>query len=122
MADRNFLDWPFFDLHHRDWAARPEAWAAAHLTGIEHGDTDASCRDLVARPSRDGGAVRNRSGQAVIDKAVQIHGSDGKGHVVERLCHEIRALRIYKGASDAQKVIIARQTLANLAADTATGG
>jgi acyl-CoA dehydrogenase len=55
--------------------------------------------------------------QEVIDKAVQIHGGDGvrKGHVVERLYREIRALRIYEGASDVQKVIIARQTLANAA-------
>jgi acyl-CoA dehydrogenase len=52
--------------------------------------------------------------QQVIDKAVQIHGGDGvrHGHIVERLYREIRALRIYEGASDVQKVVIARQTLA----------
>ena len=52
--------------------------------------------------------------QAVIDAAVQLHGGDGvrKGHVVESLYREIRALRIYEGASDVQKVVIARQTLA----------
>ena len=57
--------------------------------------------------------------QEVIDAAVQIHGGDGvrRGHIVERLYREIRALRIYEGASDVQKVIIARQTLA-LAAGT----
>jgi acyl-CoA dehydrogenase len=51
--------------------------------------------------------------QAVIDKAVQIHGGDGvrKGHVVESLYREIRALRIYEGASDVQKVVIARQVM-----------
>jgi acyl-CoA dehydrogenase len=51
--------------------------------------------------------------QEVIDKAVQIHGGDGvrAGHPVERLYREIRALRIYEGASDVQKIIIARQTL-----------
>ena len=51
--------------------------------------------------------------QAVIDKAVQLHGGDGvrHGHVVERLYREIRALRIYEGASDVQKVVIARQML-----------
>jgi acyl-CoA dehydrogenase len=51
--------------------------------------------------------------QDVIDKAVQIHGGDGvrQGHIVENLYREIRALRIYEGASEVQKVIIARQTL-----------
>ncbi|WP_375565850.1 acyl-CoA dehydrogenase family protein [Oceaniradius stylonematis] len=51
--------------------------------------------------------------QEVIDKAVQLHGADGvrSGHAVETLYREIRALRIYEGASDVQKVIIARQTL-----------
>jgi acyl-CoA dehydrogenase len=51
--------------------------------------------------------------QRVIDKAVQIHGGDGvrRGHSVERLYREIRALRIYEGASEIQKVVIARQTL-----------
>jgi len=51
--------------------------------------------------------------QAVIDQAVQLHGGDGvrRGHIVEKLYREIRALRIYEGASDVQKVVIARQTL-----------
>ncbi|MER9960224.1 acyl-CoA dehydrogenase family protein [Mesorhizobium sp. M0045] len=51
--------------------------------------------------------------QEVIDKAVQLHGGDGvrKGHIVERLYREIRALRIYEGASDVQKVVIARQVM-----------
>jgi acyl-CoA dehydrogenase len=52
--------------------------------------------------------------QRVVDKAVQIHGGDGvkRGHIVERLYRDIRALRIYEGASEVQKVIIARQMLA----------
>ena len=51
--------------------------------------------------------------QEVIDRAVQLHGGDGvrKGHIVESLYREIRALRIYEGASDVQKIVIARQTL-----------
>lgn len=51
--------------------------------------------------------------QLVIDKAVQLHGGDGvrSGHIVESLYREIRALRIYEGASDVQKVIIARQAM-----------
>ncbi|MEM7043809.1 MAG: acyl-CoA dehydrogenase family protein [Pseudomonadota bacterium] len=53
--------------------------------------------------------------QQVIDKAVQLHGGDGvkSGEAVEKLYREIRALRIYEGASDVQRVVIARQTLAN---------
>lgn len=53
--------------------------------------------------------------QEVIDKAVQLHGGDGvrKGHIVESLYREIRALRIYEGASDVQKVVIARSVLAD---------
>jgi len=51
--------------------------------------------------------------QIVIDKAVQLHGAEGvrSGSVIERLYREIRALRIYEGASDVQKIVIARQTL-----------
>jgi acyl-CoA dehydrogenase len=54
--------------------------------------------------------------QIVIDKAVQLHGGDGvrKGSVVESLYREIRALRIYEGASDVQKIVIARQVLAGV--------
>ena len=53
--------------------------------------------------------------QVVIDKAVQIHGGDGvrKGHIVESLYREIRALRIYEGATDVQKIIIARNALSS---------
>lgn len=51
--------------------------------------------------------------QQVIDKAVQLHGGDGvrHGQKVEELYRDIRALRIYEGASDVQRVVIARQTL-----------
>ncbi len=58
--------------------------------------------------------------QKIIDKAVQLHGGDGvrSGETVERLYREIRALRIYEGASDVQRIIIARQTLAELGGQT----
>ena len=51
--------------------------------------------------------------QAVIDQAVQLCGGDGvrRGTMVESLYREIRALRIYEGASDVQKLIIARNVL-----------
>ena len=51
--------------------------------------------------------------QRVIDTALQLHGGDGVRHgfAVERLYREIRALRIYEGASDVQRVVIARAVL-----------
>ncbi|MBN7777221.1 acyl-CoA dehydrogenase family protein [Nitratireductor aquimarinus] len=48
MADRSFLDWPFFEQRHRDWADRLDAWCAKNLP-VDHSDVDAACRDLVAR-------------------------------------------------------------------------
>jgi acyl-CoA dehydrogenase len=51
--------------------------------------------------------------QRVIDMAVQLYGGDGVrvGSTVEHLYREIRALRIYEGASDVQRLIIARSIL-----------
>ncbi|MCB2143589.1 MAG: acyl-CoA dehydrogenase, partial [Rhodobacteraceae bacterium] len=48
--------------------------------------------------------------QEVIDMALQLHGGDGvrTGFAVEALYREIRALRIYEGASDVQRIVIAR--------------
>jgi acyl-CoA dehydrogenase len=53
--------------------------------------------------------------QRVIDASVQIHGGDGvrSGHPVETLYRDIRALRIYEGASDIQKLVIARAVLSS---------
>jgi acyl-CoA dehydrogenase len=61
--------------------------------------------------------------QKVIDAAVQLFGGQGvvSGSVVERLYREIRALRIYEGASEVQKVVIARQALAAHAAEAGHG-
>jgi acyl-CoA dehydrogenase len=55
--------------------------------------------------------------QRVIDRAVQLHGGAGvtKGVKVEELYREIRALRIYEGATEVQKIVIARELLRNRA-------
>jgi len=59
--------------------------------------------------------------QRVVDAAVQLHGGLGvtSGHPVERLYRDVRALRIYEGASEVQQVIIARQALAAHATEEA---
>ncbi len=57
--------------------------------------------------------IATENAQRVIDRAVQIHGGLGvtRGVKVEELYREIRALRIYEGASEVQKVVIARDLL-----------
>jgi acyl-CoA dehydrogenase len=59
--------------------------------------------------------------QRVIDRAVQIFGGLGvtKGVKVEELYREIRALRIYEGATEVQKIVIAREVLKNRSAKPA---
>ncbi|WP_306029680.1 acyl-CoA dehydrogenase family protein [Stappia sp. MMSF_3263] len=55
MTDKSFLDWPFFEDHHRAFAARVEAFAAAEVAGLsDHHDVDGSCRALVAALGRSG--------------------------------------------------------------------
>jgi len=59
--------------------------------------------------------VATEAAQRVIDRAVQLHGGHGvtKGVKVEELYREIRALRIYEGATEVQKIVIARELLKN---------
>ena len=47
MSDKSFLDWPFFELRHRELAAALDIWCAAHLP-VDHADVDAACRGLVS--------------------------------------------------------------------------
>jgi acyl-CoA dehydrogenase len=55
----------------------------------------------------------------IIDSAVQIHGGAGlvRGSVVERLYRDVRALRIYEGTSEIQKLVIAGQLMKERSAD-----
>ncbi len=67
----------------------------------------------AARVTREAAMAKlfaTEAAQRVIDTALQLHGGDGLRHgfAVERLYREIRALRIYEGASDVQRIVIAR--------------
>lgn len=70
-------------------------------------------QDRVTREAAMAKLFATDHAQLVIDKAVQLFGAQGvvSGHIVERLYREIRALRIYEGASEVQKIVIARQLL-----------
>jgi acyl-CoA dehydrogenase len=68
------------------------------------------------RISREGAVAKlfaTEMAQRVVDRAVQIHGGHGvmRGSTVERLYREVRALRIYEGTSEIQKLVIARSIL-----------
>jgi acyl-CoA dehydrogenase len=70
----------------------------------------------AARVTREAAMAKmfaTEAAQRVIDRAVQVHGGLGvtKGVKVEELYREIRALRIYEGATEVQKLVIARETL-----------
>ena len=71
--------------------------------------------DRVTREAAMAKYHATETAQQVIDAAVQLHGGKGvtKGYIVEALYRDIRALRIYEGASEVQTTIIARQTIAN---------
>lgn len=77
------------------------AWTRDH--GAERVTREAAMAKLVA----------TESAQQVIDRAVQLLGARGvvRGEMVERLYREIRALRIYEGTSEVQKIVIAGQVL-----------
>lgn len=47
MADKRYLNWPFFDEDHRALQQAVDEWAVRHLSNIDTADTDAACRQLV---------------------------------------------------------------------------
>ncbi|TMV13323.1 acyl-CoA dehydrogenase family protein [Arenibacterium halophilum] len=115
VQNRELFGAPLFDLqmvqgHIADMALGVDASALLIYRA-------AWTKDMGApRVSREAAMAKlhaTETAQKVIDAAVQLHGGDGvrKGHIVESLYREIRALRIYEGASDVQKVVIARQCL-----------
>jgi acyl-CoA dehydrogenase len=70
--------------------------------------------ERITRESAMAKLAATEAAQRVIDSAVQLHGGLGvkSGIKVEQLYREIRALRIYEGASEVQKLVIARDILA----------
>ena len=86
-------------------AAALLTYRAAWLRDVRHTRTtkEAAMAKLAA----------TESAQRVIDASVQLHGGLGvtQGHIVERLYRDIRALRIYEGATEVQKLIIGREIL-----------
>ncbi len=85
-------------------AAELLTYRAAWLRDSGHAFTSAAAMAKLAA---------TESAQMVIDRALQMFGGRGlvSGETIERLYREIRALRIYEGASEVQKLIIGRELL-----------
>ena len=116
VTGRRIQGAPLFDLqmvqgHIADMALDVDA---AALLVYRAAWTKDSGAPRVTREAAMAKLFATEQAQKVIDTAVQLHGGDGvkSGETVERLYREIRALRIYEGASDVQRVVIARQSLA----------
>ncbi len=115
VTERHVQGAPLFDLqlvqgHIADMALDVDA---AALLIYRAGWTRDSGAPRITREAAMAKLFATDHAQQIIDKAVQLFGGDGvrSGIKVEQLYREIRALRIYEGASDVQKVIIARQAL-----------
>jgi alkylation response protein AidB-like acyl-CoA dehydrogenase len=92
-------------------AARLLVYRAAYLRDTYgHEDTYAATLSRAASTAK---LYATEAAGRIIDQALQIHGGAGlvHGHIVERLYRDIRALRIYEGTSEIQKLVIARELL-----------
>jgi len=71
------------------------------------GNADAKQKSSMAK------FYATEAGQRIVDQALQIHGGNGlvAGSIMERLYRDVRALRIYEGTSEIQKLVIARTLL-----------
>jgi acyl-CoA dehydrogenase len=92
------------------------AAAVADLAAVlkaQNGEEEPGQRSRVARTGSMAKLAATEAAFRVVDRAVQLHGGRGVEHgsVVARLYEDVRALRIYEGASDVQKLLIARELM-----------
>ncbi|MBT2421125.1 acyl-CoA dehydrogenase [Streptomyces sp. ISL-22] len=90
----------------RTEAARLMVYAAA--TAYDEGARDVPKRAAMAK------LLATETAQYVVDQAVQLHGARAlrRGHLLEHLYREVRAPRVYEGASEVQRGIIAKELYA----------
>jgi len=87
------------------------AAAAAYDASASAGGTGGGAGKGLAAKSAMAKLFATETAQFVVDAAVQIHGARAlrRGHLLEHLYREVRAPRIYEGASEVQRTIIARE-------------
>jgi acyl-CoA dehydrogenase len=105
LAEHQLIQEKLADMVTELDAARLLVYRAAYLKDTGTG--------RVSREASEAKLYATEAAGRIIDQAVQIHGGAGlvRGSVVERLYRDVRALRIYEGTSEIQKLIIASQLL-----------
>src|SRR5688572_20223965 len=105
LAEHQLIQEKLADMITELDAARLLVYRAAYLKDTGTG--------RVSREASEAKLYATEAASRIIDQAVQIHGGAGlvQGSVVERLYRDVRALRIYEGTSEIQKLIIASQLL-----------
>ena len=105
LAEHQLIQEKLADMVTELDAARLLVYRAAYLKDSGAG--------RVSREASEAKLFATEAAGRIIDQAVQIHGGSGlvSGAVVERLYRDVRALRIYEGTSEIQKLIIAGQLL-----------
>jgi acyl-CoA dehydrogenase len=103
LKDQQTVSHTLAEMATRIEAARLLVYSAA--TAYDTGDAKITSRSAMAK------LFATETAQYVVDAAVQIHGARAlqRGHLLEHLYREVRAPRIYEGASEIQRSIIARE-------------
>ncbi|MGW3357504.1 acyl-CoA dehydrogenase family protein [Streptomyces bungoensis] len=106
LSDLQAVSHQVAEMALRTEAARLMVYAAA--TAYDQGATGVPGRAAMAK------LLATETAQYVVDTAVQLHGARAlrRGHLLEHLYREVRAPRIYEGASDVQRGIIAKELYA----------
>lgn len=103
LKDQQTVSHTLAEMATRTEAARLLVYSAA--SAYDAGETKIASRSAMAK------LFATETAQFVVDAAVQIHGARAlqRGHLLEHLYREVRAPRIYEGASEIQRTIIARE-------------
>ena len=102
LAEFQGIQFKLADMATELEAARLLVYQAASMH--DHHDPEASLKTSMAK------LFATEAAQRIVDQSLQIHGGTGVvvGNVIERLYRDVRALRIYEGTSEIQRVIIAK--------------
>ncbi|MEU5897020.1 acyl-CoA dehydrogenase family protein [Streptomyces venezuelae] len=124
-AERTAFGGPLKDLQsvgHQvaEMATRTEAARLMVYAAAAAYDGEGPQSPGIARRAAMAKLIATETAQYVVDAAVQLHGARAlrRGHLLEHLYREVRAPRIYEGASEVQRTIIAKELYAGVDAPT----